>query len=252
VYLSADSRFALSGSNDSTLKLWNVQTGRCLRTFTGQTERVNSVYLSADSRFALSGSSDSTLKLWNVQTGQCLQTFEGHTSEVKSVCLSADSRFALSGSYDETLKLWEVATGYCLRTFKGHTNWVESVCLSADSRFALSGSDDKTLKLWVLDWELEDQPPADWDEGARPYLENFLTLHTPYADTLPKNRDPSEEEITLALTRRGTPTWTQEDFQNLLYTLGYAGYGWLRPEGVRQQLVEMIKKKTHNKLLNFL
>jgi hypothetical protein len=90
--------------------------------------------------------------------------------------------------------------------------------------------------LYDLDWELEDKLPADWDEGARPYLENFLVLHTPYAAALPTIREPEEEEIALALTRRGTPTWTEEDFGNLLYTLGCAGYGWLRPEGVRQQL----------------
>jgi WD40 repeat protein/Flp pilus assembly protein TadD len=261
VCLSADSRFALSGSNDNTLKLWEVATGRCLRTFKGHRNSVNivgvdhvddekvirrmsfdgvsSVCLSADSRFALSGSHDNTLKLWEVATGRCLRTFEGHTSSVSSVCLSGDSRFALSGSHDKTMRLWEVDTGRCLQTFEGHTNWVNSVFLSADGRIAISTSLDKTLKMWVLDWELEDQLLADWDEGARPYLENFLTLHTPYATTLAENHDPSEEEITLALTRRGTPTCTEEDFQNLLYTLGCAGYGWLRPEGVRQQLEGM-------------
>jgi WD40 repeat protein len=140
------------------------------------------------------------------------------------------------GSWDKTLKLWEVATGECLRTFTGHTYSVFSVCLSVDGRLALSGSSDGTLILWNLDWELEDRLPADWDEGARPYLESFLTLHTPYAAPLPTDREPTEAEITLTLTRSGTPTWTEEDFQNLLYTLGCAGYGWLRPEGVRQQL----------------
>jgi hypothetical protein len=165
--------------------------------------------------------------------------FTGHTKAVPSVCLSADNRFALSGSYDDTLKLWEVATGKCLHTFTGHTRTVLSVHLSADKRFALSGSLGPTIRLWNLDWELEDQLPADWDESARPYLENFLVLHTPYAAILPIDRDPTEEEVALALTRRGTPAWTEEEFQKLLYTLGCAGYGWLRPEGVLRQLAEM-------------
>ncbi|KAB8330984.1 hypothetical protein SD80_025780 [Scytonema tolypothrichoides VB-61278] len=195
--------------------------------------------LSKDGRFALSGSFDKTLKQWNVQTGRCLQTFEGHTDAVKSVCLSADNQFALSGSLDGSTKLWNVQTGRCLHTFEVGTNGVNSVALSADSRFVLSSSGDTNLKRWFLDWELEDKSPANWDEGARPYLENFLTLHTLYAAILPEKRDLSDEEITLALTHRGTPTWTEEDFQNLLYTLGCAGYGWLRPEGVRQQLEAM-------------
>jgi WD40 repeat protein len=243
VCLSADGNAALSGSGDKTLKLWETMSGRCLRTFKGHNEFVNSVCLSADGRCALSGSADGTLKLWEVENGRCLRTFEGHTAGVESVRLSADGRYALSGSGDNTLKLWDVETGSCLRTFEGHIKGISSSCLSADGRYALSGGDDITLKLWALDWELEDQEPADWDDGARSYLENFLTLHTPYAGTLPQDREPTEEEITLALTRRGRPTWTEEDFKSLLYTLGCAGYGWLRPEGVRRELERMAKER---------
>ena len=91
--------------------------------------------------------------------------------------------------------------------------------------------------------ELEEKEPADWDESARPHLENFLTLHTPYAGTLPQSREPTEEEIALALTRRGKPTWMEEDFKGLLTTLGCAGYGWLRPEGLRRELERMAKER---------
>jgi WD40 repeat protein/serine/threonine protein kinase len=249
VCLSADGRFALSGSHDRTVKLWEVATGRCLHTLTGHTDWISSVCLSADSRFALSGSRDQTLKLWEVATGRCLRTLTEHTSPVCSVCLSTDGRFALSGSHDRTAKIWEVATGRCLHTLKGYTSKgytseVNSVCLSGDCRFVLVGSENRTLKLWFLDWELEDRQPTDWDEGARPFLETFLEQHTPYAATLPEDREPTEEEITLALTRRGTPTWTEEDFQKLLYTLSCRGYGWLRPEGVRQQLEAMAGVET--------
>jgi WD40 repeat protein/serine/threonine protein kinase len=239
VCLSANGQFALSGSGDNTLKLWDI-AGQYLRTFTEHTDSVLSVCLSSDGQFALSGSKDSTLKLWDTVTGQCLRTFTGHTDSVLSVCLSSDGRFALSGSKDSTLKLWDIATGQCLRDLTGLTSAVISVCLSADGQFALSGCNDDTLRLWTLDWELEDRSPADWDEGALPYLENFLVLHTQYAVTLPTDHVPTQEEVTLALTRQGNPIWTEEDFQNLLYTLGCAGYGWLRPEGVRQQLEIML------------
>jgi WD40 repeat protein/serine/threonine protein kinase/Tfp pilus assembly protein PilF len=265
VSLSADSEFALSGSRDNTLKLWEIATGNCLRTFmhpdVKYTEEpnkmtgvyvdsgiyqpfnpgvrgLNSVCLSLDGRFALSGSGD-TIKLWEIATGKCLHTFLGHTDSVVSVCFSSDSQFVLSGSADKTLKLWDIATGKCLRTFEGHTNIVNSVFLSPDGCFALSGSLDKTVKLWMLDWELEEKTPADWDEGASIYLKNFLTLCTPYAATLLENCQLSQEEITLRLTHSGTPICSEENFQRLLNTLGCVGYGWLKPEGVRQQLEKM-------------
>jgi hypothetical protein len=87
--------------------------------------------------------------------------------------------------------------------------------MSVDGRYALSGSADKTLRIWFLDWDLELKQPADWDEGARPYLNIFIQQQTPYAATLPTERKPTEEEITLALTRRGTPTWTETDLLKL-------------------------------------
>jgi WD40 repeat protein len=237
--LSADGRYALSGSGDKTLKLWEVATGRCLRTFEGHTHNVTSMCLSADDRYALSGSGDNTLKLWEVATGRCLQTFEGHTHYVNSVCFSADGRHALSGSWDKTLKLWEVATGRCLHTFEGHRNDVKPVvCLSADGRHALWGGRD-WLNVWFLDWDLEDYQPADWDEGARPYAHAFLAAHQPYAGELPADRTPTDEELVRSLTREGRPVWTEDDFHQLLHTLGCAGYGWLRPEGVRRELVKM-------------
>ena len=52
---------------------------------------------------------------------------------------------------------------------------------------------------------------------------------------------PTEDDLTLAMTRKGPPSWTENDFQDLLRTLGYAGFGWLRPEGVRRQLTRMAR-----------
>jgi WD40 repeat protein/serine/threonine protein kinase len=239
VCMSLDNRWALSGSRDGTLRLWNVTTGRCLRVFEGHTDMVLAACLSLDNRWALSGSRDGTLRLWNVTTGECNRMCQGHTNAVVSACLSTDNRWALSGSADSTLRLWDVTDGECLRIFEGHTDSVAAVCTSLDNRWVLSASRDHTLRLWELDWEFEPREAVDWDEGARFLLANFLTLHTPYAASVPKDRKLSDEEITRALTRAGKPNWTEEDFRGLLHTVACAGYGWLRPEGIRRELEKM-------------
>jgi WD40 repeat protein len=260
VCISPDGRHGLSSGK--TLRLWELVTGRCLRAFEGHTYSVESVCISPDGRYGLSGSDDNTLRLWGLGTGRCLRAFEGHTDSVKSVCISSDGRYGLSGGDDNTLRLWELATGKCLRVFQGLTACVGPVCISPDGRYGLSGDGDKTLqvlelatgkctktlvihdesvcsmsldgryalscgavRLWEFEWECEFPEPKDWDDGARPYLETFLTLHM---------------RVGLdGISRVGKSVWNDDDFENLLAELGYRGYGWLRPEGVRRQLEKM-------------
>ncbi len=149
VAFSPDGRNAQSGSNDHTVRLWDVATGEGIRTFAGD-GIVTSVAFSPDGRTALSGSLDKTLKLWDAATGKEIRAFAGHAKYVVSVAFSPDGRNALSGSDDTTLKLWDVATGKEIRTFTGHTGGVSSVAFSPDGRTALSGSFDTTLRLWDL------------------------------------------------------------------------------------------------------
>jgi hypothetical protein len=70
VAFSPDGKLALSGSEDHTLKLWQVDSGREIRTFKGHSDIVAAVAFSPDGKLALSGSSDSTTRLWNIQTGK--------------------------------------------------------------------------------------------------------------------------------------------------------------------------------------
>ncbi|MBF0320468.1 MAG: caspase family protein [Nitrospirae bacterium] len=111
VAISPDGKYALSGSMDNTLKLWEIATGKKIRTFTGHSDRVNSVAISPDGKYALSGSWDKTLKLWDISTGKEIRTFTGHSNRVDSVAISPDGKYALSGSWDSTIRLWDIATG---------------------------------------------------------------------------------------------------------------------------------------------
>ncbi|MGE0882135.1 MAG: TIR domain-containing protein [Blastocatellales bacterium] len=148
---SQDGLRALSGSDDKTVRLWEIESGYCVRIFEGHSSRVWSVVWSSDGLRALSGSEDKTVRLWEVETGRCLRVFEGHTKSVECVALSSDGLHALSASWDKTVRLWEVETGRCLRVFEGHSNSVRSVTFSSDGLRALSGSDDNTVRLWEVE-----------------------------------------------------------------------------------------------------
>ena len=137
-----------SGSNDDTIRLWEVATGRHLRTLEGHTRDVTSVAFSPDGQMLASGSDDDTIRLWEVATGRHLRTLEGHRNWVSSVAFSPDGQTLVNGSDDGTIRLWEAATGRHLRTLLGDEYGVRSVAFSPDGQTLASGGWDKTIRLW--------------------------------------------------------------------------------------------------------
>ena len=151
VWISNDGKRALSGSDDNTVKVWDLESGRCINTLEGHNNSVYSVCISITGKRALSGSADNTVKIWDLESGRCINTLEGHTDTVWGVCISIDRKLALSGSADNTVKIWDLVSGRCINTLEGHTNFVLSVCISQDGKRALSGSYDNTVKIWDLE-----------------------------------------------------------------------------------------------------
>ncbi len=108
----------VSGSADKTLKVWDLETGKCRATLEGHTNDVVSVAVTPDGKTVVSASADKTLKVWDLETGRCRATLEGHTGSVVSVAVTPDGKAVVSGSSDKTLKVWDLETGRCRATLK--------------------------------------------------------------------------------------------------------------------------------------
>jgi WD40 repeat protein len=146
VALSADGRYVVTGSSDTTAILWDAASGRQLQAFRGHTGEITSLAVSGDGRRLLTGSWDQTAILWDAQTGARLRTFPEHTLAVTAVALSADGRRAVTGS-DRKAILWDVQTGRELQSF-AHPATVNGLALSADGKYVLAGTSDDVAFLW--------------------------------------------------------------------------------------------------------
>lgn len=151
VALLPDGVHALSGSDDQTLKLWDLETGVGLSTFRGHTGPVTAVAVLPNGEQALSGADDKTIRLWDLSTGKELRRIENADGQVRCVAVLPNGRHGLSGSTDGTVRLWNLETGAEVRCLTGHTDWVACLAVLGNGRLALSGSADKTVRLWDLE-----------------------------------------------------------------------------------------------------
>ncbi|MCG9132560.1 T9SS type A sorting domain-containing protein [Candidatus Poribacteria bacterium] len=152
VAFSPDSRTIASGSVDTTVRLWDVNTNAHKATFTGHTDTVVSVAFSPDGSLLASGSDDNTIILWDVVTGEPKITFVAHTDGINKVAFSPDGKTLASCGYryDTTVKLWDVETGVLKTIFLGHTYGITEIAFSSNGQTLASGGWDGIIFLWDL------------------------------------------------------------------------------------------------------
>jgi WD40 repeat protein len=156
VAFSPDGRLALSSTGDDqgaefTIHVWEVKTGKEIRSLEGHSGKVWGAVFSPDGKRILSCSQDRTLRVWDVETGKELKSLEGHPEGVLTVAISPDGKRALSGGWDQTVRLWDLESGKELKVLEGHTHHVRRVAFSPDGKRALSGGWDKAVRLWDLE-----------------------------------------------------------------------------------------------------
>ena len=138
--ISADGKTLASGSEDKSIKLWDMRTGKKIQSLIGHANLVESVAISADGKTLASGSGDNSIKLWNIATGKKIRSLIGHSSYVYSVAISADGKTLASGSGDNSIKLWDMKTGKEIQSLVGHSGRVSSVAISPDGKTVAGGT----------------------------------------------------------------------------------------------------------------
>ena len=151
---SPDGKTLASGSEDRTIKLWNIPSGAGLRTLRGYSLWIQAIAFSPDGKTLASGSGDGTTELWNTQSGAALKMLEGHRSSTVTLMFLPDSKTLMSGSLDGTVRLWDAQSGVALRKLDSHLGKISDAAFSPDGKIvALAGlgvyHSDNTLRYEI-------------------------------------------------------------------------------------------------------
>ncbi|MGW5223102.1 caspase family protein [Nocardia sp. NPDC004085] len=147
---------AVTGSDDRTVRVWDLTTGTERAVLTGHTGSVFAATCTEiDGRpVAVTGSFDTTVRVCDLSTGTEHGVLTGHTDTVRAVaCTLLDGLpVAVTGSDDRTVRVWDLTTGIERAVLTGHTGTVRSVaCTQIDGHpVAVTGSTDRTVRVWDL------------------------------------------------------------------------------------------------------
>ncbi|EFA78170.1 WD40 repeat-containing protein [Heterostelium album PN500] len=199
IFINPKQSILVSGSSDSSIKVWNTNSGECLRTERRHEDYVKALAYAPNANYFASSGLDSHIVLWDLNvftpTGT-LSNGNGVTSSttttastslnnglsnnyvpqfniaraggdnisIYSLAINNEASLVLAGSTERTIRAWDVVGGKKIFKLKGHTDNVRSIIISSDSRRCLSASSDGSFRLW--------------DIGMQRCIHSFDDIHT--------------------------------------------------------------------------
>ncbi|MBS9393174.1 MAG: hypothetical protein HEQ29_08455 [Dolichospermum sp. LBC05a] len=106
---SPDGKTLISGSQDKTIKLWNLETSQEIKTLSGHSDHICSVAYSPNGQILASASKDKTVKLWSVASGEEISSVKCTDSVIYSIAFSPDGKILAAGSGDTTITMFPIA-----------------------------------------------------------------------------------------------------------------------------------------------
>jgi len=168
VAFTPDGRYLVSASDDKLIRVWDLETGKTVRTLRGQIGagsegKIYAMALSPDGRWLAAGGfmanftgnnheEIGTIRLYNFTSGKLVTLLKGHTNAVASLAFSPDNRYLVSGSGDNNAIIWNLESKASAlggsKKLSGHTDAIYAVAFTSDSQRVVTGSLDHSLRLW--------------------------------------------------------------------------------------------------------
>ena len=158
IAVSPDSNYVATGSRDKTAKLWELSTGREVRSFLGHEGSVNGLDFSSDGKFLLTSSGDKTARIWEVETGKEIYSTGLEEDYVTDVAFSPDNAYFIVGGYSDTAQIIDFKTKTITAKIPVNPDksrgYGTQFAISPDGKWVGFGEDNRTANIYKTSgWE---------------------------------------------------------------------------------------------------
>ncbi|MEX0587040.1 MAG: WD40 repeat domain-containing protein, partial [Pirellulales bacterium] len=195
---SPKGEYLMTGSDDNTVRFWDVVTGRPHAQLRGHSRPVLSCAISSDGRQVLSGGQEGQIKLWDVvdyKEAPHGRAFEGHNDAVQAAAFSRDGTHIVTASRDHSARVYKIDSGKLLVELReGHKFLATNAVYFDDGRRLLSAAGDNTARIWdaATGSELHVFPNTGRSAAIAVSRDAKWILTGQYVSTIGENREPGE------------------------------------------------------------
>ena len=166
----------ISGYGDGTIKIWNLNNEKCIKTLGWGLDNISAVAYSPDGKYFACGGdieteeecdvdgqkvlhftiSSSDIKIFDANTYECVKTLkENNKGDGSYFAYSPDGKYIISSAGGKIIKMWDVEKGECVKTLEASAGSVSCLAYSPDGKYIVSGSNqphsetpDNNIRIW--------------------------------------------------------------------------------------------------------
>jgi WD40 repeat protein len=148
VCFSPDSTKLATSGADKFVKVWEVPSGKFLKSFEGHTHHVLDVGWKPDGKFLASGGADNNVKVWDYEKGEQARTITAHQKQITRLVFVGKTNTFLTASGDQSVKLWNVDNGGNQKNYGGGADFLYAVAASPDGKLVAAGGEEGVVRLY--------------------------------------------------------------------------------------------------------